>query len=100
MFKIIVNSSNKVKQTLGSHGMTPAEFFRPFGSFKDKGKNIKIKIVTKEKTWENLRINFVDSYEFKTGKKQQIEDYTKEVLKQNLPNIKQINYNVRNFNFY
>ena len=98
MFKIIVNSSNKVKQTLGSHGMTPAEFFRPFGSF--KGKNIKIKIVTKEKIWENLRINFVDSYEFKTGKKQQIEDYTKEVLKQNLPNIKQINYNVRNFNFY
>jgi len=49
MFKIIVNSSDKVKQYFSQHGMTPAEFFRPFGSFKDKGRNIKIKIVSKEK---------------------------------------------------
>ena len=83
--KIYVTASEKAKAICHKNLLTPAEFLRPFGYFKDA--HIKYRSSERERQLSSstFHLNFKDSSEFECPTKEMIENHIKEVVNSNAP---------------
>lgn len=81
---IYVAASEKAKAICHKNLLTPAEFLRPFGYFRDA--QIKYAPSDREKHLSSsFHLNFMDADEFECPKKDMIDNEIKEVITQNAP---------------
>jgi len=87
---IYVAASEKAKAICHKNLVTPAEFLRPFGYFRDA--QIKYAPLDREKQLSSsFHLNFVDADEFECPKKDMIDNEIKEIVTQNAPeNLEQM----------
>lgn len=92
--KLMVNSSENIKNLLSKFNLTPAEFLRPFGVMSEN-KKIKIKSInSKDKMIPEFILDFYDLEEFQSPK-QKIDEIFREVLVNNSPDIVETNKYVK-----
>ena len=83
----LVFCSEKAKKIIEINNLTPSEFLRPFGDFRNK--NIQIQFNEKDKepiSINNFIIDFYDNEKFKQVDKEFRNDYIKTMLELNKPN--------------
>ena len=96
---IFVSASEKAKTICHQNLLTPAEFLRPFGFFKEA--NLRYRSLERERplSSNSFHLNFVDATEFESPKKEMIDKQIKDLIMKNAPerpeNLVLIHYYVR-----
>lgn len=82
---VYVAASEKATAICQKNLLTPAEFLRPFGYFKDA--NLKFKSLERERqlSSNSFHLNFVDASEFEVPAKDMIDREIKDIVESNAP---------------
>ena len=83
---VLVLSSDKAKEILAENNLTPAEFLRPLGDFRQKKLQIQFNEKDKEPTSLNdFILDFYDAEQFTQIKQEQVINYIEDMFIQNEP---------------